>query len=265
MRFPGSFFLRLSFGVALACLACLLLSCKSHSTQEQAAPAQQESPANLIAQADELYAHREDLAQARAAAVKARHAQTLDSGNYDAAWRLAKFEYYVATHTTNTGERDQAFRQGIDAGKAAVRLQDNKPEGHFWLGANYGGSSETGTLAGLATVDDIRHEMEAVIRLDEGYQDGSAYMVLGLVDLKAPKMLGGDPAKAVSDMEKGLRFGEANAFLHLHLAEAYIAVKRNDEARKQLDAIIKMKPDPTYLPEYKEAVTQAQTMLDKGL
>jgi tetratricopeptide (TPR) repeat protein len=88
-------------------------------------------------------------------------------------------------------------------------------------------------------------------------------MVLGLLDLKAPKIVGGDPQKAVAEMEKGLRFGATNAFLRLHLAEAYQAVGRSADARKQLDAILSMTPDPNYLPELKEAQKQARQMLDK--
>src|SRR2546421_9134017 len=166
----------------------------------------------------------------------------------------------IATHTD--GEyRDRAFRDGINAGKSAVQLQSDKPESHFWLSANYG-SLESGSF-GLATVGDMRKAMEAVLRIEEGYQDGSAYMILGLVDLKAPKIVGGDPQRAVTEMEKGLQVGKANAFLRLHLAEAYQAVGRTPDAGEQLNAILSMTPDPNYSPELKEAQTQAWQMLDK--
>lgn len=104
--------------------------------------------------------------------------------------------------------------------------------------------------------------METVLKINEGYQDGSAYMVLGLVDLKPPKVVGG-PERAVAEMEKGLKFGSANAFLRLHLAEAYQAVGRSSDARQQLNTILSMTPDPNYLPELKEAQTQARQLLDK--
>ncbi|HXC69000.1 MAG TPA: TRAP transporter TatT component family protein, partial [Pyrinomonadaceae bacterium] len=191
--------------------------------------------------------------QLRRGIVSLRQALTKDPGSYDAAWKLSKFNYYLATHSDDSKERDTAFRDGIAAGKAAVQLQNEKPDGHFWLGANYGGAAEHSTIQGLATVNDIRTEMETVLRLDEGYQNGSAYMVLGLVDLNAPGIAGGDPQRAVTEMEKGLRFGEPNAFLHLHLAEAYKKVGRNDDARRELKKILSMSPDPNYLPEYKEA------------
>jgi Tfp pilus assembly protein PilF len=105
--------------------------------------------------------------------------------------------------------------------------------------------------------------METVLKLNEGYQDGSAYMVLGLLDLKAPKIVGGDQQRAVTELEKGLQFGKANAFLRLHLAEAYQAVGRSEDARQQLNAIMSMTPDPNYLPELHEAQAQARELLDK--
>jgi tetratricopeptide (TPR) repeat protein len=221
------------------------------------------SAAEDIALADQLYDQREDLMQLRRGIVSLRQALTKEPGNYDAAWKLSKFNYYLATHTDDSKERDEGFRAGIAAGKTAVQLQNEKPDGHFWLGANYGGAAEHSTIEGLATVDDIRNEMETVLRLDEGYQNGSAYMVLGLVELNAPAIVGGDPKKAVVEMERGLRFGEPNAFLHLHLAEAYKKVGRNDDARKELKKILSMNPDPKYLPEQKEASRDAQKILDQ--
>lgn len=201
--------------------------------------------------------------QLRRGVISLRQAQTKDPGNYDAAWKLSKFNYYLATHTDDSKERDDAFKAGIEAGKAAVQLQNEKPDGHFWLGANYGGAAEQSAIQGLATVNDIRNEMQTVLRLDEGYQNGSAYMVLGLVYLNAPSIVGGDPKQAVATMEKGLRFGDPNAFLHLHLAEAYHKVGRNDDARKEINKIVSMTPDPNYMPEYKEASADAQKLLDQ--
>src|SRR5207245_5892164 len=117
---------------------------------------------------------------------------------------------------------------------------------HFWLGANYGGNAETSTLAGLAEIEDIRHEMETVIKLDEKYESGSAYMVLGQTYLQAPMLFGGDREKAVVYLEKGLRLGPGNALLRLHLAEAYRAVYRRAGARRQSDSCLVMIPSANY-------------------
>lgn len=253
---------RYIIGAMSICLVLLATSC-NESTHQESPPANTASAAEDISSADQLYSQREDLMQLRRGIVSLRQALTKDPGNYDAAWKLSKYNYYLAMHTDNSKERDDAFQAGIDAGKTAVQLQSEKPDGHFWLGANYGGAAEHSAIQGLATVNDIRNEMQTVLRLNEGYQDGSVYMVLGLVNLNAPDIVGGDPKKAVEEMEKGLRFGEPNAFLHLHLAEAYKKVGRNDDARKELKKILSMTPDPNYLPEYKEASAAAQKLLDQ--
>lgn len=252
-------------GVLLLAIACVSLQgicCKSKAKVEAPETPPQTS-AQAVAQADQLYARREDLMHVREGIVTLRQARLAEPGNYEVAWRIAKFNYYLGTHTDNDDERNKAFREGIEAGQTAVKLQDGKPEGHFWLGATYGGTAQASTLAGLAAVGDIRKEMERVIQLDEGYQDGSAHMVLGLVYLQSPRLLGGDPEKAVAEMEKGLRFGSGNAFLRLHLAEAYLKAGRRAEARQQLNAIVSMTPDQNYLPEYNEAVTQAHKLLEQ--
>lgn len=244
------------------CFLLFATSCNEGAPPESAAT-DSASAAEDVASADQLYGQREDLMQLRRGIVSLRQALTKDPGNYDAAWKLSKFDYYLATHTADSKERDDAFKAGIDAGKRAVELQNGKPDGHFWLGANYGGAAEHSAIQGLATVNDIRNEMDTVLRLDEGYQNGSAYMVLGLVYLNAPSIVGGDPKKAVEEMEKGLPFGEPNAFLHLHLAEAYKKVGRNDDARKEIKKILSMTPDPNYQPEYKESTAAAQKLLDQ--
>ena len=254
---------RYIIGTISICLLLFATSCNVGTHEESPPPLDTASAAEDITNADQLYGQRADLLQLRRGIVSLRQALTKDPGNYDAAWKLSKFNYYLATHTEDSKERDDAFKSGIDAGKTAVQLHNEKPDGHFWLGANYGGAAERSAIQGLATVSDIRNEMETVLRLDEGYQNGSAYMVLGLVYLNAPGFVGGDPRKAVEEMEKGLRSGEPNAFLHLHLAEAYKKVGRNDDARKEIKKILSMTPDPNYLPEYKESSAAAQKLLDQ--
>lgn len=219
--------------------------------------------AEAIAEADGLYAGRTDLTKVRQALVALRQSQADDPTNYDLAWRLAKFNYYLGAHTPEGSEKEKAFHDGIAAGKLAVRLQDGKPDGHFWLGANYGGNAKLSVLAGLADFEDIRKEMETVLKLDEGYQSGSAYMALGQLYLEAPRMLGGDSQKAVEYLEKGARLGPTNALLRWHLAAAYAELHRNDDARKQIDYLLAMKPAPGYEPEYEEAVTEVRKLQEK--
>jgi tetratricopeptide (TPR) repeat protein len=216
-----------------------------------------------IAEADELYEGREDMQKARVAVTTLRQARTADYGNYEAAWKLARAAFYVGDHTDVDSERDDMFREGTDAGKAAVQLQPNMPEGHFWLGANYGGAAAHSTIANLSSFRDIKGEMEAVLRLDESFQGYSAYLALGRLYLQAPKVLGGDTDKAIEYLEKGAKLNPSNSPMRFHLAEAYEAKNRDVEAKKQIETLIALNPDPKYIAEHRVAVNKAKKLLEK--
>ncbi|MGB8510551.1 MAG: TRAP transporter TatT component family protein [Pyrinomonadaceae bacterium] len=252
---------RLTISSSIAALLILTICC---AKSPDPTPAPTISVTGLLAQADQLYAGRESFDRAREAVAVLRRARTIDYSNYETEWKLAKFNYYLGTYGTDEAARSEAFRDGAAAGEAAVKIEPNKPEGHFWLGANYGGRAQLeGALTGLSSVEDIRREMETVIKLDEGFQAGSAYMALGQLDLELPSMLGGDSKRAVEELEKGLRFGDQNMLLRLHLAEAYLSTRQREKAREQLNFVLKMKPDPDYLPEQQAALTKARQLLEK--
>jgi tetratricopeptide (TPR) repeat protein len=216
-----------------------------------------------IAEAEPLYEGRDDMTRARTAVTILRQEHAADYGNYEAAWKLARAAFFVGDRTENDSERDDMFREGTMAGKAAIQLQPNKPEGHFWLGANYGGTAAHSTLANLSSFQDIKGEMEAVLKLDESYQGYSAYVGLGRLYLQAPKVLGGDVGKAIENLEKGLKLNPNNTIMRFHLAEAYEASNRNANAKKQIEMIMAATPDPKYIAEHKMALEKAKKLQEK--
>lgn len=234
----------------------------SSSNTASSTPAETVNATELIAQADKLYEQREDLARVREGLALLRRVRRAEAQSYEAAWRIAKFDYHLGAYSKDKDESAAAFREGIEAGEDAIRWQEAKAEGHFWLGANMGGQAQSSSLSGMADAEDIRREMETVLKLDEGYEYGAAYMVLGQIDLELPRLMGGDPQEAVKNLEKGLQFGENNTLLRLRLAQAYLATGRKDDARKQLDFIMKMQPIPNYGAEYKAAQEEARKLLE---
>jgi len=219
--------------------------------------------ANRIAEADSLWEGREDLQKARVAVAALRQARTADYGSYEAAWKLARAAFYVGDHTDAAEERDDMFREGTEAGKAAVQLQPNKPDGHFWLGANYGGAAAHSTIANLSSFQDIKQEMDAVLKIEESYQGYSAYLGLGRLYLQAPRVLGGDSAKAIEYLEKGVKLSPNNMLMRYHLAEAYEAKNRDAEAKKQLETLLATPADPKYMAEHNDAVAKAKKLMEK--
>jgi tetratricopeptide (TPR) repeat protein len=257
--------LRVFIGVALSFGLLLLGTACDSNTPAVSGPTPASTPvasANAVAEAEKLYAGRgEDLARVRSALVMLRSAQAEDNANYDVAWRLAKYNYYLGDNTTNEAERDKSFEDGIKAGEQAVKINAEKPEGHFWLGANYGGRARQSALQGAVAVDDIRKEMNEVIRLDEGYQGGAAYLALGQIEMELPSVMGGSSKKAIEYLEKGQKFSATNALTRYWLAKAYLDNGRKADAKAKLEEILKMTPDPDYAPEHKKVVADAEKLL----
>jgi tetratricopeptide (TPR) repeat protein len=112
----------------------------------------------------------------------------------------------------------------------------------------------------LRSVDDIKESMSRVLELQPDYQAASAYDALGQIELKT-RLKGGDPQKAVEYLEKGLALAPDNSNIRVHLAEAYLAVKRDTDARRHLEQVLQMKPNPDYMPEYREAVEKAKKLI----
>jgi hypothetical protein len=247
------------FGAAVA-FAVGLVGCSRPAEQAVSDPVNGQPVAETIAEADKLYAQRADVMKVRQGLIALRQAAAEHATNYELAWRVAKYNYYLGSHTSDETEQERAFHDGIEAGKLAVKLNNDRPEGHFWLGANYGGNAEISTLAGLAEIADIKREMEAVLKIDESFQSGSAYMALGQVYLKAPRILGGDVSKAIDYFQKGLKFGPNNALLRLRLAEAYAEAQRAEDARRELKILFDSQPSAGYEPEHSDAVKEGREL-----
>ena len=247
----------------LSATALGAFGCGNTSGETVAEPLTTRSSAETIAEVDKLYAERADVMKARQGRIALRQAAASNPTDYELAWRLSKFNYYIGAHTSDETEQEKAFHDGIEAGKQAVKLNAARPEGHFWLGANYGGNAEISTLAGLAEIEDIKREMEAVLKIDESFQSGSAYMALGQVYLKAPRILGGDVSKAIDYFEKGMKFGPNNALLRLRLAQAYAEANRKDDARRELKTLFESTPSPGYEPEHSDALKEGRELETK--
>ena len=253
--------------VTFAAVSAVLTGIACDSAAPESAPkidyGDAKMAAERIAEGDALYEGREDLQKARAAVTSLRQARTADYGNYEAAWKLARASFFVGDRTDNDDEQDDMFREGTEAGKAAIQLQPDKPEGHFWLGANYGGSAAHSTIANLSSFQDIKREMEAVLKIDETFQGYSAYLGLGRLYLQAPTVMGGNTDKAIEYLQKGIKLNPNHGLMRFHLAEAYESKNRHAEAKKQIEELMALTPDPKHIAEHKDAVEKAKKLLDK--
>jgi tetratricopeptide (TPR) repeat protein len=214
-----------------------------------------------LIQCDSLFKQREDLDKLRTAIKSLATVRDPDNRNYQVEWTFAKYNYFLGKFSPAEDEAEEALEEGRDAGKIASRVEPQKPDGHFWYAANLGELSKRSPITvGLKSVDDIKVSMNKVIEIQPDYQGASSYDALAQVEL-ATKLKGGDANKAVEYLEKGLQIAPENTNIRLHLGEAYLAVKRDADARKQLEYVLQMKPDPEYMPEYRECVEKAKRLI----
>ena len=109
-----------------------------------------------------------------------------------------------------------------------------------------------------------RVEIVASIAIEPSYQNGSAYDGLGQIEMATRTLKGGTIERAIEYYEKGLELSPDNANLRLHLAEAYLAAKKDADARKQLNALFALTPNPAYEVEHKVAIEKGKALMSKN-
>jgi len=210
------------------------------------------------ADADQLYAQRETLANARQAADLWRARPASD---FDAAWKLARADYWIGTHAADA-DRRPALEDGIAAGQRATALAPTRPEGHFWTAANMGALAESfGIMQGLKYRGRIRSELETVLKIDPGWQQGSADRALGRWYAKVPGLFGGSDKKAEQHYRASLKYNPDSTATLFFLAELLIEQKRRPEANAILQKILDAPISPDWAPEDREFKAKAAALL----
>ena len=210
---------------------------------------------------DALYTGRENLAAARQAEQIWAARLARDATDLASAWKLARARYWLGTHAPES-ERKGYLEGGIAAGRAAIALALNKPEGHFWVAANMGALAESfGMRQGLKYRGDIRNELETVLRLDAAFQQGSADRALGRWYFKVPGMFGGSNQKSEEHLRTSLTYNPNSTASLFFLAETLIDSHRKDEARALLRRAIEAPLDPDWAPEDRDFKQKARALL----
>jgi hypothetical protein len=107
----------------------------------------------------------------------------------------------------------------------------------------------------------IREALETVLRLDPGFQQGSADRALGRWYYKVPGLFGGDKRKSEAHLRQALTYNAQSVITRLFLAETLVALDRDGEARRELEAAIDAPDDPDWAPEDRAFREQARQLL----
>jgi tetratricopeptide (TPR) repeat protein len=210
---------------------------------------------------DALYAGRQDAGSAeQSAEIWAARLQDTPA-DFEAAWKLARARYWLGGHAPQESRR-KYLEDGIAAARAAIAAQSNRPEGHFWLAANMGALAESfGMRAGIKYRKPIREALETVLKIDPGFQQGSADRALGRWYFKVPGLFGGSNKKSEEHLRKSLTYNPNSTASLFFLAETLADMDREDEARETLHKVLDAPIDPDWAPEDNEFKAKAKAML----
>jgi len=224
-----------------------------------------------VARGDELYA-RGELSEARRAY---QSAVTESPTNFGALCRLVRVESELGEEGNGEPQR-QLIASAVEHARDAVKIAPDSAEGHVWLAVALGRQAlKEGPKTRLALSREIKSEVDRGIALDPGI--ARAYHVRALWNRKlatlnflersvANTVLGGVPKgasmeNAVRDLKKATELEPNYINHHLELGRTYQMLKKNAEARQELERAIALTPggsahDARYQAEAKELLAK---------
>jgi tetratricopeptide (TPR) repeat protein len=250
--------------------------------------------AETLAEADRFWAARGEGATSGAVSpgridpviAACRRAITLDPESLEGRWRLMRALYFKGEHTTRVPEEQkQIFADGKTAGEEAlavirkkVALATGRPAGKegpvalapaaksipgaaaafLWNGIDWGkwalvyGKSAAAREGAAAK---IRDNAQAVILIDENFDDGAAWRLLGRVHHQTPSIpfITGwaSRSEAIRNLRIAVEKGPKNFYNRLYFAEVLhdYESSRRDEAKKILQALLAETPSGAFLVE----------------
>ena len=209
---------------------------------------------------DALYRQREDMVVARQAA-DLWAARASAGQDFEAAWKLARACYWIGTHDTESLRR-AALERGVAAGEQAAKLKPDAPEGHFWMAANMGALAESyGLRQGIKYRGRIRDELQRVLAIDQGWQQGSADRALGWWYHMVPGLFGGSEKKAEEHLRRALTYNPQSTATLYFLAEVLLEDGRKDDARAMFQQVLDVPAHPEWGPEDRDFKQKAAAKL----
>jgi len=160
-------------------------------------PAYSEAMTDYLTLADQAYEMRLDLHKAKEALTLYEKAVVQSSESAEPLWKASRTAWWIGDHAEKRRDKKNIFEKGVDFAKKAVELDPKSPEARFWLAGNYGSFGEAkGILKSLFLVGPIREELHKLNAIDPNFKGGAGFRILGVVDYKVPRFVGGSRKRA---------------------------------------------------------------------
>lgn len=200
----------------------------------------------VVGRADELYRQRARPGSIRESVMVLSGARGSNE-RYEVQWRLARALFFLGQEADSNATRRQLHAAGINAGERAIALNSERVEGHFWVGVNLALFAESnGGLRGARALLWARTELKLAAQMNESYHGAGPLRVLGRVEHKAPRLLGGNRKRSRHCFDRALRVAPGNSVTLLYAAELAIDERDSNRAQSLLKQIIEAPIDPEW-------------------
>ena len=185
-----------------------------------------------------------------------------EPGNEETLRQLARLYYTLGDKTTDKNERLTLYEKGQEIAEKLIKINDNNPEGHFWLSVNLGRVGQVrGVMKSLSLVPAIRKEFEKALELNSehtGSMDGLAVLYYEL-----PGLFGGNLDKSLEYLNKAVAIDSNYSILYIDFAKVYIKKKEYDKAESYLNKMLEIK-NPTHPADfYLKDKVEAEKLLEE--
>lgn len=237
--------------MVLACLVCVAAEARAGGSGWVAPPVDAAAPEALrasLAEADRLFATREQGSNAQAALDALRELAKTNPDSWDVQWRFARAAFWVSEGYPqgDKAKRRALSTEGWEAGKKAVALKPAAPEGQYFMALCIGEYSHSiGIVTALREGIEakFRDPLVAVSKSHPKLDHGGVWNALGRYKFELPW-----PKKDLDDsiayLRKGIEVNPDNLRGRVYLAES-LADRDDgndeDEAKKLLAEVLAAK------------------------
>jgi hypothetical protein len=217
----------------------------------------------MVSIVDDLYHRRADLAAVRESVVLMEQAVTSEK-DYELCWRLARSLFFLGQEAKSVSEGSAYFKRGVIAAKNATGILPDEVAGRFWLGVTLALSAQTQwPLNALRTLRQAKRALSRAKDVDETYHGAGPHRVLGRIEHKMPRLLGGSRTLAKEYYERALTISPENTVTRMFLAELLLNNHEPEAARDQLNHILTVDRDPEWEFEIRRDQLRAAQMLQE--
>jgi len=218
-----------------------------------------ETPEEVIKKADALY----DKGDAANDIAPVKEAMTLLEGvmadNEDAAWKFARASYFVGVRISDKAQKEAIFDKAYKTLRPYYDAGTDNLGSNYWFALSAGKYGKLhGIVRSLFLVKPMKTACNKIIAKNPGYEEGSAYTILGAIEYEVP---GGDLALCIDYCSKKLKYEPDDITANLYLGKAYNKQKEYAKAKERLEHLI-----ATAKPRYKDErddVAEAKVLLEE--